>query len=114
MTAWGGCIFCKIARGEEPAGIVHRNDGFLAFRDIAPKADVHVLVIPEKHIDNLSQIGEFSADEVKAMLEFVVETAKTLGLEDFRLLTFNGRGAGQTVFHLHWHLLGGVIRGMPA
>jgi histidine triad (HIT) family protein len=114
VNVWAGCLFCKIARGEAPASIVNRAEGFLAFEDIAPKADVHLLVIPEKHIDNISQIGEFSADEVKRMLEFAVEAAHGAGLEDFRLITFNGRGAGQTVFHLHWHVLGGEIRGMPA
>lgn len=114
MTAWGGCIFCKIAAGDAPATVVNRAEGFLAFEDIEPKAERHLLVIPEKHIDNVGQLGEFSADEVKAMMDFVLDTARKAGMEHFRLVTFNGREAGQTVFHLHWHLLGGDMWGMPA
>jgi histidine triad (HIT) family protein len=81
--------------------------------DINPKADVHLLVIPEHHIETFRDIGEFSAEEGKAMLDFVAETAKKAGLGEYRLLIFCGAGAGQTVFHLHWHILGGSFRGLP-
>jgi len=107
------CIFCKIHSGELPATIVNRADGLLAIEDINPKADVHVLVIPERHIETFREIGELSSDEDKRMLDFVAETAKLVGLDEYRLMVFCGAGAGQTVFHLHWHLLGGTFRGMP-
>ena len=102
------CIFCKIHAGELPATIVNRGPGLLAIEDINPKADVHVLVIPEQHIDTFRDIGEFPPDEAKRMLEFVAETAAAAGLEDYRVVVNVGPGGGQTVFHLHWHLLGGA------
>ncbi len=108
------CIFCKIHRGELPATVVNRADGLLAIEDINPKADVHLLVIPERHIETFREVGELSDSEAKRMLEFVAETAKQAGLEEYRLIIFCGPGAGQTVFHLHWHILGGAFRGLPA
>jgi histidine triad (HIT) family protein len=110
----GDCIFCKIHRGELPATVVNRADGLLAIEDINPKADVHLLVIPVRHVETYRDVGQLSADEAKAMLEFVAETAKKAGLEEYRLMIFCGAGAGQTVFHLHWHILGGTFRGLPA
>jgi histidine triad (HIT) family protein len=107
------CIFCKIHRGELPATVVNRADGLLAIEDINPKADVHLLVIPERHVETFRDIGELSAGEAKRMLDFVAETAKNAGLEEYRLMMFCGPGAGQTVFHLHWHILGGSFRGIP-
>ena len=107
------CIFCKVHRGELPATVVNRADGLLAIEDINPKADVHLLVIPERHIETFREIGELSADEDKRMLDFVAETAKAAGLDEYRLMVFCGPGAGQTVFHLHWHILGGTFRGLP-
>ena len=114
MTTDPDCIFCKILRGELPATEVNRTDGFLAIEDINPKADVHLLVIPQRHIETFREIGGLSADEAKRMLDFVAETAKNVGLDEYRLMVFCGAGAGQTVFHLHWHILGGTFRGMPA
>ena len=108
------CIFCKIIRGELPSTVVNRTEGFVAIEDINPKADVHLLVVPERHLDTFREIGELPADEAKRMLDFVAETAKVAGLDEYRLMLFCGAGAGQTVFHLHWHILGGRIRGMPA
>ena len=108
------CIFCKILRGELPSTEVNRADGFVAIEDINPKADVHLLVIPERHLETFREVGELSADEAKRMLDFVADTAKVAGLDEYRLMIFCGPGAGQTVFHLHWHVLGGTFRGMPA
>ena len=108
------CIFCKIVGGELPATVVHSADGFLAIEDINPKADVHVLVIPERHIDTFRDVGVLSKGEAKRMLDFVAETATVAGLDEYRLMVFCGAGAGQTVFHLHWHVLGGGLRGLPA
>ena len=107
------CIFCQIYRGELPATVVHRAEGFVAIEDINPKADVHVLVIPERHIDTFRDIGVLSEDEAKRMLDFVAETATAAGLDEYRLMIFCGAGAGQTVFHLHWHILGGQLGGLP-
>ena len=107
------CIFCQIYRGELPATVVHKDDGFVAIEDINPKADVHLLVIPERHIETFRDIGVVSEGEAKRMLDFVAETATAAGLDEYRLMVFCGAGAGQTVFHLHWHVLGGEFRGMP-
>jgi histidine triad (HIT) family protein len=108
------CIFCKIVSGEVASTVVNRRNGFIAIEDINPKADTHVLIIPERHIETFRDIGQLSAEEAKEMLDFVAETAKTVGLDEYRLMIFVGAGAGQTVFHLHWHILGGRFRGMPA
>jgi histidine triad (HIT) family protein len=69
-------------------------------------------VIPERHVDSFGEISEFPADETKRMLEFVAGTAKVAGLDDYRVVVNVGEGAGQTIFHLHWHILGGRVWGM--
>lgn len=102
------CLFCRIAR-EGPH--VARSDGFVAIRDINPKAAVHLLVLPERHLESLREVGELDAQESKRMLEFMAETARAQGLRDYRVLANVGASAGQTVFHLHWHLLGDPQRG---
>jgi histidine triad (HIT) family protein len=71
-------------------------------------------VLPERHVDSFREVGEFEADEAKRMLEFVARTAREAGLDDYRVVVNVGRSAGQTIFHLHWHVLGGRMRGMPA
>ena len=91
-----------------------RGEGFVAVRDIAPKADTHLLVIPERHVESFREIDEFSPEEAKRMLSFVAEIARGQGLEDYNVLVNVGEGAGQTIFHLHWHVLGGRVRGLPA
>jgi histidine triad (HIT) family protein len=91
---------------------VNRAEGLIAIEDIAPKADVHLLVIPERHVESFREIAQLSADEAKRQLDFVAETAALAGLEDYRIAVFVGAGAGQTVFHLHWHVLGGTLRGL--
>jgi histidine triad (HIT) family protein len=103
------CLFCQLVREGEH---VYEADGFVAIRDIAPKAETHLLVLPERHVSSFREISEFPADESKRMLEFVAETAKHAGLDDYRVIVNVGEGAGQTVFHLHWHVLGGRVWGM--
>jgi histidine triad (HIT) family protein len=93
--------------------VVNRADGFIAIEDINPKADVHLLVLPERHLDTFRDVAELPPEEAKRMLDFVAETAKKAGLDEYRLMIFVGPGAGQTVFHLHWHVLGGTVRGLP-
>jgi histidine triad (HIT) family protein len=70
-------------------------------------------VIPERHVASFRDVGTFEPDEAKRMLEFVAETAREAGLEDYRVVVNVGEGAGQTIFHLHWHLLGGRAAGLP-
>ena len=84
----------------------------MAIRDINPRADVHLLVIPERHVPSYREITEFPAEEAKRMLEFVAESAKAADLEDYRVVVNVGAGAGQTIFHLHWHVLGGRVWGL--
>jgi histidine triad (HIT) family protein len=91
---------------------VHAADGFVAVRDINPKADTHLLVLPERHVSSFREICEFPPPEAKRMLDFVAETARVAGLEDYRVVVNVGAGAGQTIFHLHWHVLGGRVRGL--
>jgi histidine triad (HIT) family protein len=91
---------------------VHAAGGFVAVRDINPKADTHLLVLPERHVDSFREVSEFPAEEAKRMLEFVAETARVAGLEDYQVVVNVGPGAGQTIFHLHWHVLGGPVRGL--
>jgi histidine triad (HIT) family protein len=103
-------LFCRLVREGDH---VHAADGFVAIRDINPKAETHLLVLPEHHVNTFRDVGEFTADEAKRMLEFVAATATAAGLTDYRVLVNVGPGGGQTVFHLHWHVLGGRIAGMP-
>jgi histidine triad (HIT) family protein len=99
-----GCLFCTLVReGDHVAAA----DGFVAIRDINPQADTHLLVLPERHVDTFRDVGAFPPDETKRMLEFVAATARDAGLEDYKVLVNVGAGAGQTVFHLHWHVLAG-------
>ena len=105
------CLFCRLAREGDH---VRAGERFVAIRDINPKADVHLLVLPRRHVATFREIDTLAADEAKEMLDFVAETARAAGLEDYRVLVNVGPGGGQTVFHLHWHVLGGRITGMPA
>jgi histidine triad (HIT) family protein len=96
------CLFCRlVAEGEH----VHAADGFVAIRDINPIAETHLLVLPERHVDTFRDVGSFPDEEVGRMLRFVA------GLEDYKVLVNVGPGAGQTIFHLHWHVLGGRFDG---
>jgi len=99
------CLFCSIIR---EGTYVRKEKGFVAIKDINPQAAVHLLVIPERHVDSFREIGEFPARETKRMLQFVAETAREVGLTDYKVQVNVGPSAGQTVFHLHWHILGAV------
>jgi histidine triad (HIT) family protein len=92
---------------------VAKADGFVAVRDIKPRADTHLLVIPERHVPSLREVDQFPPDEAKRMLDFVAATARDAGLEDYRVVVNVGEGGGQTIFHLHWHILGGRVQGLP-
>ena len=100
------CLFCRlVAEGDHVA----RADGFVAIRDINPVSETHLLVLPERHVDTFKEIATFPDDEAGRMLRFVADVARTVGLDDYRVLVNVGAGAGQTVFHLHWHVLGGRV-----
>ncbi len=100
------CLFCRlVAEGDHVASA----DGFVAIRDINPLSETHLLVLPERHIDTFREIDDFPDEEAGRMLRFVAETARTVGLDDYRVLVNVGAGAGQTIFHLHWHVLGGRV-----
>jgi histidine triad (HIT) family protein len=105
------CLFCNLFREGDH---VAKGDGFVAVRDINPRADTHLLVIPERHVPTFREVSEFPPDEAKRMLDFVAETARGAGLEDYRVVVNVGEGGGQTIFHLHWHILGGHVQGLPA
>jgi histidine triad (HIT) family protein len=106
-----GCLFCDIVRN---GAYVAKAKGFVAINDINPQADTHLLIIPERHVDTFREIGEFHASETKHMLEFIAEAARAAGLADYRIVANVGPGAGQTVFHLHWHVLGSAEHQDPA
>jgi histidine triad (HIT) family protein len=106
------CLFCSIV---QKGTYVRKANGFVAIEDINPQAEVHLLIIPERHVESFREIGEFPAREAKRMLEFVADTAREAGLTDYKVQVNVGRSAGQTIFHLHWHVLGGhTATTMPA
>ncbi|MFB6890209.1 histidine triad nucleotide-binding protein [Kitasatospora sp. NPDC056327] len=101
------CLFCKIVAGEIPATVVRRTDRVLAFRDIAPKAPVHVLVIPHVHYPNAASLAGAEPEIAGELLAEAGRVAADEGVEDYRLIFNTGAGAGQTIFHAHVHVLGG-------
>jgi len=100
-------LFCRIVSGDIPSRTIHEDDRVVAFEDTAPKAPTHVLIVPRKHI---ARLDEATAEDVTVLGEVALRAAsiaRERGLDDFRLVVNNGAGAGQSVFHLHFHLLGG-------
>ena len=103
-----GCVFCKIIKNELPSNKEYEDDCVLAFRTLEPVAPVHILVIPKKHIANLSQVDDSDIEVLGKCQIIAKKLADRLGIQDaFRLLTASGSEAGQSVFHLHYHLIGG-------
>lgn len=109
------CLFCRIVEGTIPAKIVYRDQQVLAFEDINPQAPVHVLVIPTRHVSSLHDATEQDRELLSQVMLTCTKIAKEKGLPDkgYRLVTNIGRDGGQSVFHLHWHLLGGRAMGWP-
>lgn len=101
------CLFCKIAAGEIPAQVVFSDEAYVAFRDIDPQAPHHVLVIPRAHVANVADYARADAAGAGALLATAASVAEELGLSDYRLVTNTGPESGQSVFHLHVHVLGG-------
>lgn len=107
------CLFCKIAAGDIPAEKLYEDEQFLAFRDIAPQAPVHFLVIPKKHIQDPASVGSEDEALIGRMMRIGAQVAKENSITDFRLVFNNGPESGQTVFHIHMHVLGGRSFGWP-
>ena len=105
------CLFCKIAAGEIPSNKVYEDDQVLAFHDIAPTAPVHVLIIPKAHLAGAREVSAANSAVVAHIFEVIPTIAQQLGVTDYRIVTNNGAEAGQTVHHLHFHLLGGRTLG---
>ena len=102
------CIFCKIVAGELPSQTVYEDQYILAFRDITPKAPVHILIIPKEHITSAADITSENSFLISKCFEAIARLAKSEGLDGgFRVITNSGADGAQTVSHLHFHLLGG-------
>jgi histidine triad (HIT) family protein len=109
------CLFCRIAAGEIPTELLHDDELVLAFRDIAPKAPTHILLIPREHIPSAAGLTEEQGPMLGRLFAVAANLARDAGIagSGFRLVTNAGRGAGQSVDHLHFHLLGGRSMGWP-
>ena len=115
------CIFCKIANGEIPSTKVYEDDKMLAFRDLDPQAPVHILMIPKEHIASADDLTEENAQIVAHIFTVAKKIAaaeglticKELGVESYRIVNNCGEDGGQTVKHLHFHLLGGRSMAWP-
>jgi len=104
------CIFCKIIAGEIPSKKVYEDDYVYAFDDIEPQAPVHILVIPKEHITSAADISATNSHLVAKCFEAISKIAKEKGLDNgYRIINSCGHDGGQTVFHLHFHLLGGKV-----
>jgi histidine triad (HIT) family protein len=109
------CIFCRVVAGEIPADIVYRDDRAVAFRDINPQAPVHALVIPREHLDSLDDASARDESLLGHLLRVAARVANEQGLSEsgYRTIINTGAGAGQSVFHLHLHVVGGRRLGWP-
>lgn len=107
------CLFCKIINGEIPSKKVFENDRVYAFYDIAPQAPVHIVIVPKIHIASANEITAENASAVSDIYEAIPEIAKSLGVAEsgYRIVNNCGADAGQTVFHIHFHLLAGTAGG---
>lgn len=100
------CIFCKIINGEIPSKLIKESDYCIVFADLHPKAKTHLLIVPKPHIQDITQLDDFLMIKI---LETIKEVVKELNIESFRIINNCGKGAGQSVFHVHFHLLSGTL-----
>jgi histidine triad (HIT) family protein len=107
------CLFCKIAAGEIPSEIVHADDTVVVFRDISPRAPTHVLAISRRHIPSAAELTDADSDLLAAMFGALRRVAQEAGVRGYRIVTNVGADAGQSVFHLHFHLLAGRTMSWP-
>lgn len=109
------CLFCKIINGEIPSAVVYEDELVYAFKDIEPQAPVHILIVPKEHIKSAAEINETNSAVVAHIFEVAAKIAEAEGLKDgFRIVNNCGDSAGQTVKHLHFHLMGGREFTWPA
>ena len=103
------CLFCKIIKGEVPSTKVYEDDFVVAFKDIAPVAPVHILIIPKIHIANLNEVNEENIEYIAKIQLAIKEVAKICNVKDegYRIVCNTGENGGQEVYHIHYHLLGG-------
>lgn len=102
------CVFCKLVDGTLPSKKVYEDDKILVFHDLQPQTPVHVLAIPKEHIENVNSINEENSNIIGYIFSKIPEIAKDLGLDNgYRIITNCGKGGGQSVFHLHFHIIGG-------
>lgn len=106
------CIFCKIANKEIPSNIIYENENVIAFNDLNPQAPVHFLVVPKKHYNSLNDIN--SKEEFADIFSAIPEICKQLNIKEYRTVINTGSSAGQTVFHLHVHVMAGREFNWPA
>ncbi len=109
------CLFCRVAEGRAPARVLFADDDVVAFHDIAPRAPVHVLVVPRRHISSLGVASTADAETLGRLLLAAAEAARRTGIAEsgYRVVANTGAGAGQSVFHVHLHVLGGRPLGWP-
>lgn len=101
------CLFCKIAGGEIPSSKLYEDEQCFAFYDIAPQAPTHFLVIPKGHIPSVAEVTEENSAVVAHIFQVIADVAKKLGLDSYRVVSNIGEQAGQSVHHLHFHVLSG-------
>jgi histidine triad (HIT) family protein len=106
-TYQADCLFCRIAAGEIPADVVFEDQSVVVFRDINPKAPIHVLAIPRRHLASVADLTDADGDLLSALFSAMRHVAEEAGLMGYRILSNVGAESGQSVFHLHFHLLGG-------
>jgi len=107
------CLFCRIAAGEIPADVVFQDDAVIVFRDINPRAPTHVLAIPRRHMASAADLTDADGDLLAALFGALRHVAREAGLGGYRIVTNVGAESGQSVFHLHFHLLGGRPMSWP-
>jgi histidine triad (HIT) family protein len=107
------CLFCRIAAGEIPSEIVHADDTVVVFRDISPKAPTHLLAIPRRHLASVAELTDSDGEMLAALFAALRQVADEAGAGSYRIVTNVGADAGQSVFHLHFHLLAGRTMSWP-
>lgn len=105
------CLFCEIISGNIPGNKVYEDEMIYAFKDINPVAPVHVLIVPKVHIDSVNALDSKNVKYVAHIFEKIPEIARSQGIESYRIINNCGKDAGQSVMHLHFHLIGGMELG---
>jgi histidine triad (HIT) family protein len=112
-TYQADCLFCRIAAGEIPSDRVFEDDAVIVFRDINPKAPTHVLAIPRRHLDSVGDLTDADGDLLASIFSALRQVSGELGLTAYRIVSNVGAESGQSVFHLHFHLMGGRSMSWP-